>query len=149
MSRLFACVRPFALAVLAAAIVPAAAHAQSKSDGYSGPPVGADTAYDYVSGEHFTNYDGLGPQDWRAREQLGYRDGVLPIAPRTPYYAGVSIHPVYDGYGYGYGWSSGCGCQYYGRRYVEYYDDYGHRGDSYRGYGRSRHYDEAPAWHDR
>lgn len=152
MLRLFSLVRPVAVAALAAMILPAAAQAQSQADEYAGPPVGADTAYDYITGAHFTHYDGLGPQDWRAREQLGYRDGVLPIAPRTSYYAGVSIHPIYDygyyGYGYGYGWDS-CGCRHYDRRYIEYYDDYGHRGDSYRGYGHYRHYDDAPAWHYR
>ena len=142
-------VRPLVLAALVAVIVPAAAQAQSQADEYAGPPVGADSAYDYVTGEHFTNYDGLGPQDWRAREQTGYRDGVLPIAPRTSYYAGVSIHPVYD-YGYyvyGYGGYDACGCRHYGRRYVEYYDDFGRRGDSYSGYSHSRHYDDAQAWH--
>ena len=106
----------------------------------SGPPVGYDAAYDYgvandpaSDADPYYQYQGPPPTDPRAREQLGLRDGVLPIRPRTPYYAGVRLYGDSD-YGYGgYGYSS-CGCAHYRRRYTVYYDDLGQRGDSYRGH---------------
>ena len=107
------------------------------------PPVGYDVGYDYgvandpaSDADPYYQYPGPPPTDPRAREQTGLRDGVLPIKPRTSYYAGVRLYG--DGYGYGntYGYGSdACGCAHYRRRYTVYYDDFGRRGDSYRGYG--------------
>ena len=109
----------------------------------AGPPVGYDSAYDYgvandpaSDSDPYYQYRGPPPTDPRAREQRGLRYGALPIEPRTPYYAGVSLDYGYGGYGYGYGYGgyAGCGCAHYRRRYDVYYDDFGQRGASYRGY---------------
>lgn len=121
----------------------------------AGPPVGYDSAYDYgvandpaSDSDPYYQYRGPPPTDPRAREQIGLRDGVLPIRPRTPYYAGVRLYGdnEYGGYGrYGYG---GCGCAYYRRRYSVYYDDFGQRGASYRGYDYHRRDDYGRGYGD-
>lgn len=125
------------LFLLAAVASGAAAHQPA-------PPVGYDAAYDYgiandpaSDADPYYRYPGPPPTDPRAREQMGLRDGVLPIKPRTPYYAGVRLYGDY-GYGYGYGHGYGaCGCARYHRRYTVYYDDFGIPGASYRSYDHS------------
>ncbi len=131
-----------------------------------GPPVGYDAGYDYgvandpaAEGvDPYYQYQGPPPRDPRAHEQYGLRHYVLPVTPRTPYYAGVRLYGDYGygygGYGYGgYGYGSrgygyGCGCAYYGRRYSVYYDDFGIRGASYRGYGDHRRDDYGRGYGD-
>jgi hypothetical protein len=122
-----------------------------------GPPVGYDAAYDYgvandpdSDADPYYQYQGPPPTDPRAREQVGLRYGTLPIRPRTSYYAGVRLYGDY-GYGYEdyrYGGYAGCGCAYYRRRYSVYYDDFGQRGASYRGYDDHRHDDYGRGYGD-
>jgi len=126
----------------------------------SGPPVGYDSAYDYgvandpdSDADPYYQYRGPPPTDPRAREQAGLRDGLLPIRPRTPYSAGVRLYGDddygYGGYGYGRSGYAGCGCAYYRRRYTVYYDDFGQRGDSYRGHDYHRRDDYGRGYGDR
>jgi len=127
-------------------------------------PVGFDAGYDYSAANNarldadpyshptrddpYYQYMGPQPEDPRAREQLGLRDGRLPIAPRTPWYAGVRLYGVGYGYGYGYGRGYGCGCEHYRRRYTVYYDDFGIRGASYPGYSYRHHEDYGRGYGD-
>ncbi len=122
-----------------------------------GPPVGFDAGYDYgvandpaSDADPYYQYQGPPPRDPRAHEQYGLRHDVLPITPRTPYYAGVRLYGDYGyGYGrYGYGGYSGCGCAYYRRRYSVYYDDFGIRGASYRSRDYRRHDDYSRGYGD-
>ncbi len=148
------------LCLMAALALAAGAHAAPRAAGHNhgGPapdapspdaqphvPVGYDAAYDYSvandpdsDADPYYQYMGPPPTDPRSREQEGLRDGRLPIAPRTPYYAGVRIYGA-DYYGYGYGYGHNCGCEHYGRRYTVYYDDFGIRGASYPGYDDRPH----------
>ncbi len=148
-------VLPFCLlAALAAGAAHAAPHTGAARGAHDGPrdapadappphaPAGYDVGYDYVIAHDpdsgvspYYQFQGPPPTDPRSREQEGLRDGTLPIAPLTPYYAGVRLYGSGYGYGYGYGsYYDGCGCARYDRRYTVYYDDYGNRGASYPGY---------------
>ena len=110
---------------------------EDRPDVRTGPPVGYDSGYDYgvandptSDADPYYQYNGPPPRDPRAHEQYGLRHYLLPVTPRTPYYAGVRL---YGDYGYGSrGYGYGCGCAYYRRRYNVYYNDFGIRGDSYR-----------------
>lgn len=93
------------------------------------PYAGADLDYDYVTGEYY-RYTGPRPQDPRAREQTGYRDGTNHTPPLTWYRSGVS----WIGAGYGHG----CRCSniWYGRHHAYTLDYYR---DELRDYDRSRY----------
>ncbi|ESQ84477.1 hypothetical protein AEAC466_08985 [Asticcacaulis sp. AC466] len=98
------------------------------------PYAGRDLGYDYLDNEYY-RYDGQPVQDRRAREQDGWRDGVLHTPPR------------------GYRWRSwydrGCGCTR--GSYYRVYNSWGeheyrqiYRGNTYsynRGYSYDRTYD--------
>lgn len=45
------------------------------------PPAGADVARDYLTDEYY-DYEGTPPRDPRAREQEGWREGVVRTPPR-------------------------------------------------------------------
>ncbi|ESQ76416.1 hypothetical protein [Asticcacaulis sp. AC402] len=77
------------------------------------PYAGADLAYDYLSGEYY-RFEGPRQQDPRAREQSGYRDGVLQTKPNNGHYAGVRWIGGQRRY-------RGCGCSaWYGRSHSDY-----------------------------
>jgi len=149
------------LCLLATLGLATAAHAGDRppppdgQDEAAPPPfAGYDVGYDYViAHDHpdvdpYYTYQGPPPTDPRSREQNGLRDGDLPIAPRTSYYAGVRLYGTGYGYGYGYGYA-GCGCAYYHRRYNVYYNDFGIRGASYPGYYRHGRDDYGRGYSDR
>lgn len=135
---------PVSAALLALTAVPALAQNGPNGDV---PYAGADLGYDYLTGEYY-RYDGPAPQDPRAREQTGFRDGYLHTAPRTWYYSGVR----WLGSGYGYG----CRCRniWYGRHYpytLNYYRDemadiYGRVQYDQHSYRTGRHYRGEWGW---
>lgn len=112
----FTSLRLAACLTVAALAAPAAVSAQDRGGGV--PYAGADLAYDYLTGEYY-RYDGPRPQNPRAREQVGYRDGTLQTRPNHGYYAGVKWIGGYRTY-------RGCGCSsWYGRSlYRPAYDSY-------------------------
>jgi len=94
------------------------------------PYAGKDLAYDYLDGEYY-RYPGQPPQDRRAREQDGYRDGVLHTRPRGYY------HRRYYNY-----YDNGCGCSR--RAYYRVYNSWGeheYRQIDYSGYRQYDRYD--------
>ena len=73
------------------------------------PYAGKDLAYDYLKGDYY-RYPGQPVQDRRAREQEGYRDGVLHTRPR----AYRQYRDYYD---------QSCGCSR--RAYYRVYNSWG------------------------
>ncbi|ESQ90665.1 hypothetical protein [Asticcacaulis benevestitus] len=73
------------------------------------PYAGKNLAYDYLKGDYY-RYQGQPAQDHRAREQDGYRDGVLQTRPRG--------YRAYRNY-----YDSACGCSR--RAYYRVYNSWG------------------------
>ncbi|CAL4867434.1 hypothetical protein MMA231_01689 [Asticcacaulis sp. MM231] len=73
------------------------------------PYAGKNLSYDYLKGDYY-RYQGQPAQDRRAREQDGYRDGVLQTRPRG--------YRTYRNY-----YDSACGCSR--RAYYRVYNNWG------------------------